>query len=171
MVLEIGCGTGEFLCNLASQRQDLNCLGVDVSIKPLYKAVASASSLGLDNVRFIHADIKLTYPLWGHQSLHAVILHFPVPNMRGRYRKKRVFDQSFLDAVHHGLEVGGFLSVKTDNQDYFSEMEKMVARDSRFEAVPGDQLIFSRQERFISPSQRVWETRGRPTLHFEIRKL
>ena len=171
LVLEVGCGTGEFLCNLASQRQDLNCLGVDVSIKRLFKAVATASTLDVENIRFIRADIKLTYSLWDHNSLQAVILHFPVPNVRGRYRKKRIFDQDFLDTVHHALVVGGLLSVKTDNHGYFSEMEKMVARDSRFEKISEDELFFVSHARFVSHNQRVWEMRGRPTLHFEIRKI
>src|SRR5438128_1490010 len=48
--LEIGCGTGEFLCGLAAREPAANFVGIDISLKSLYAAVENARSLSLDNI-------------------------------------------------------------------------------------------------------------------------
>ena len=63
--LEVGCGTAEFLCSLAAKEPAVNFIGVDIARRPLYKAVAVASSLQLSNVRFLNANFVQLYPQIG----------------------------------------------------------------------------------------------------------
>ena len=77
MELEIGCGSGEFLCSLARRDRQTNFVGVEVKRKSIYEAVARASSAALENVVFLRADFRLLYPLLAPGSLDAVYLHFP----------------------------------------------------------------------------------------------
>ena len=91
MELEIGCGSGEFLCSLARRDRQTNLVGVEVKRKIIYEAVARASSAALENVVFLRADFRLLYPLLAPRSLDAVYLHFPDPNVRPKFRKHRVF--------------------------------------------------------------------------------
>src|SRR5215217_9267871 len=63
MELEIGCGSGEFLCSLAQRDSEMNFVGVEVKQKSVYEAVATAASVELDNILFLRANFRLLYPL------------------------------------------------------------------------------------------------------------
>lgn len=88
--LEVGCGTAEFLCSLAAKEPEVNFVGVDVAPRPLYKAVATASSLQLRNVRFLRADFARMYPLLEPCSLRQVYVHFPDPNARRKFHRRKL---------------------------------------------------------------------------------
>src|SRR5215472_9264486 len=60
--LEVGCGTAEFLCSMATKEPAVNFVGVDIALRPLEKAIAVASSLQLPNVCFLHANFVQLYP-------------------------------------------------------------------------------------------------------------
>lgn len=107
--IEVGCGCGEFLCALARREPSTNLVGIDISKKPLYKAVEIAASEALRNIKFIKADFRLVYPLLMADSLQAVFLHFPNPHTKSGFRKHRLFMEKFLDQIHKALVVGGKL--------------------------------------------------------------
>jgi tRNA (guanine-N7-)-methyltransferase len=94
---EVGCGTAEFLCSLAAKEPSDNFVGVDVSSRSLYKAVEIAASLALENIRFIHADMARLYPLLEPLALRRVYVHFPGPNMRPKFRRRKIVTPLFLD--------------------------------------------------------------------------
>src|SRR5688500_5065829 len=56
--LEIGCGTGEYICHKAAAHPEHNYLGIDVSLKSLYVAVHEAAEQGLENIRFIKTSAQ-----------------------------------------------------------------------------------------------------------------
>src|SRR5690349_11991348 len=95
--VEIGCGTGEHLCDLAAERPGTNFVGIDLSLKSLYVAVERAREMSLDNIKFIKAGIQHVYQLFEPASLRAVYLHFPDPCLRPKHRKRRIFNESFLE--------------------------------------------------------------------------
>ena len=101
--LEIGCGTADFLCAQAREHPGTNFVGVDVSVKPLFKAIRTAEVHALPNITFIKGDFKQMYPLLAADTLQAVYLHFPDPHMRQRFRKHRVVAPAFLDAIDRAL--------------------------------------------------------------------
>lgn len=131
--LEIGCGTGEFLCSLAESRPETNFVGVDLHVKSLYRAVAEAAEKGLENVRFLRADFNLLYPLLVPGSLRAAYLLFPDPGMKERQRRKRIFSEPFLREMHGALVPGGRLVAVTDHEEYFSQMVELSGRAEGWE--------------------------------------
>ncbi len=84
--MDVGCGTGEFVCSLAAEDPEANFIGVDLHRKSLHRAVEIAASQRLENVVFVSADFHLLYPLFTPGSLRAVYLHFPDPGMKRRYK-------------------------------------------------------------------------------------
>jgi tRNA (guanine-N7-)-methyltransferase len=113
--LEVGCGTAEFLCSLAAREPEVNFVGVDSARRPLYKAVAVAASLQLTNVRFLHTKFAHLYPLLEPGSLRQVYVHFPDPNMRPKFHRRKLVTPAFLEAIHRALIPGGGLSLMTDH--------------------------------------------------------
>jgi len=169
--LEVGCGTGEFLCGLAARTPQVNYVGVDTSLKSLYRAVEQAAEYALTNVRFIKANIKLLYPLLLPDSLPAVYLHYPVPEMTSKERRRGVISQAFLDQVQRALVPTGRLSIMTDEVRLFAELLELARADRRFAIVPEGQFRLQLDEELKSHHQRFWEARGRPPMRFEIEKL
>jgi tRNA (guanine-N7-)-methyltransferase len=169
MCLEIGCGTAEYLRELARDDPQTNFVGVDVAHKPLLHAVRMAAERGLPNIRFIRGDFKLMYPLLVADSLRAVYVHFPDPHMQARFRKRRIVRPAFLDAVYRALVAGGQLSIMTDHQALFMDMLALVERDTRFERAHAERYLVGFEPAAKSRYQQLWESHGLPTLRLDLR--
>ena len=167
--LEIGCGTGEFLCTLATRSPKVGYFGVDIAYKPLTRAIELASSLELENIHFFKADIRLLAPLIPSQSIDLIYLHFPAPARKKASRRYRLFDQEFLDQVFRMLVPGGRMSVMTDNEVLFDEMLSLSQKDTRFSFIPEEAFTIRFDEELKSHNQRLWESRGHRLQRFEIR--
>ena len=168
--LEVGCGTAEFLCSLASNEPEVNFVGVDIARRPLYKAVATASSLQLRNVRFLHAIFAHMYPLLEPSSLRQVYVHFPDPNMRPKFHRRKLVTPAFLTAIHLALGPGGGLSLMTDHAALFEELLAVVEADSRFQRNHTERYLIGFEPEIKSRFQRIWERHGLPVLRLEVRK-
>jgi tRNA (guanine-N7-)-methyltransferase len=169
--LEVGSGTGEFLCSLAANDLTANYVGIDISLKSVYASVHRASALGLDNVKFVKGAIQYVYPLFVPESLRAIYLHFPDPCLRPKYRGKRVFNPRFLDAAYLALEEGGHISVMTDVPELFDIMASILRQDPRFVMVEGpDPAAAPAPSAVKSRYQSVWERQGTQPLRFLARK-
>ena len=168
MEMEIGCGSGEFLCSLARRDRETNFVGVEVKHKSVYEAVATAASIDLDNILFLRANFGLLYPLLVPGSLRAVYLHFPDPNTRPKFRKRRIFSGRFLDEMHAATAPEGRISVMTDHAGSFAAMLELAESDERWEKAHEERYLVGFEGR--SRYQRIWEGHGLPTLRFELVK-
>ena len=168
--LEIGCGTAEFLCSLAAKAPGVNFVGVDIALRPLYKAVELASSLALDNARFIQANFAQMYPLLEPASLRQVYIHFPDPNTRPKFQRRKLVTPAFLDAIHLALIPGGGLSLMTDHAELFHELLMVIEADSRFEKAHAERYLIGFEPEVKSRFQRIWERHNLPILRLEVCK-
>jgi tRNA (guanine-N7-)-methyltransferase len=168
--LEIGCGTADFICSLALKAPTTNFVGIDISWKPLFRAVKTASALSLDNIKFIKANFKLINPLLAPAALDMVYLHFPDPNQQPRFQKRRIFSQGFLDQLDYTLRPEGRLSVMTDHPEFFMEMLCLMEQDRRFEKAHAERYLIGFEPEIKSHFQQIWEKHGLPVLRFEVKK-
>ena len=169
MELEIGCGNGEFLCSLARRDRETNFVGVEVKEKSAHQAVARAAA-DLANILFVKANFRLLYPLLVPGSLRAIYLHFPDPNSRPKFRKRRIFSERFLDEIHAATTPDGRISVMTDHKDLFMEMLEVAEGDERWEKTHTERYLVSFEVESPSRYQRIWEGHGLPALRFELVK-
>lgn len=169
--LEIGCGTGDYLCSVAAREPGINFVGVDLHPKSLYKAIHTASSLSLDNVKFVRANFNLIYPLLVPGSLEAIYLHFPDPNVESKFRKRRIFSERFLNEMYVALAPDGLISVMTDHKGLFMDMLSVSERDKRWEKTHDERYLTGFEVGTKSRYQRIWESHGLPTLRYELCKL
>jgi tRNA (guanine-N7-)-methyltransferase len=168
--VEIGCGSAEFLCSLAEKAPATNFVGIDISGRSLLKAVGIAFELGLQNIKFINADFHLMYPLLRPKSFSAVYLHFPDPHLKARCQKRRLFNETFLNALSVALVDDGLLSVITDVEAFFCEMLQLIEQDTRFRKVHPQRYLIGFEPAVKSHFQRLWEIHGEPVFRFEVRK-
>jgi tRNA (guanine-N7-)-methyltransferase len=165
--IEVGCGTGEYLCSLAAQNPAANFVGFDINLKALYVAVEHARSLSLKNVKFVKAPFQYVYPLLVDDSVRAVYLHFPEPILHPRFRKQRIYNSAFTGHVHRALMPGGKFSIVTDSEELFKELHSLIERDGRFhEGNPqptSEPAIKSRYHAY-------WEAHGVPIYKLGVTK-
>lgn len=133
--LDVGCSAGEYMLSQAVARPDWGFVGVDISPKPLYYAVNEAAKLGLDNVLFVRANVRLVFPLLGEGSLAAVTVLFPPPFTKPQHYHHRLVDVGFAEAMARAMRAGARLTLMTDDAGYFGQMKAVFGGDSRFAVV------------------------------------
>lgn len=170
MELEIGAGTGEFLCHLASEHSEANFVGVDINLKSLWAGVETARSRSLENIKFIKAPVQFLYPLLSPRTLRAVYLHFPDPCLRPKYRDRRIFNASFLDYMYMAMSPGARLSVATDVEEVVQGMLALAERDPRFRKTHKEKYLLGFEPAMKSRYQTYWEQHGLVVYRFELER-
>jgi len=133
--VDLGCGDGSFLCDLARQFPHKNFLGIERLTKRVEKVRRKAQMIG--NLRVLSTDTLFAVRyLLPENSAEAFYLLFPDPWPKRRHQQRRIFTHDFLDAIAMALEENGILHIATDQFDYFQHIEGLSRADSRFEAVP-----------------------------------
>lgn len=168
LILEIGCGTGEFLNATAQAAPDKYYVGIDISRRSVYHAVNQAASHHLENILLIKADAKLVYPLLAPQSLELVYLNFPDPNYGNSNLKHRIFTPTFLDSIHPALAHGGKIVVVTDQHPFLLDMLEIAKSDSRFSKTHQERYLQTFSPVKKTRFQKVWERLERPVFRFEL---
>src|SRR5262245_48823093 len=132
--VDLGCGDGSFLCEMARQFPMRNFLGIERLTKRVQKVRRKADKI--ENVRVLRADIlfALRY-LLPECSVEGFYLLFSDPWPKRRHQFRRIFTRDFLDAVAVALEKNGVLRVATDQLEYFHQIERLSRAHSSFEVV------------------------------------
>lgn len=158
--VELGCGDASFLIAWAQQRPEINFLGVERLLGRLLKVDRKGRRLGLTNVRGIRIESAylLEYLLPAHvaQALH---IYFPDPWPKKRHRKLRLVDERFPVLAHQVLVPGGVVYLRTDDLDYFQQMQAVFQADARFHPVQTPMELAA----VVTDFERDFNAQGIPT--------
>jgi tRNA (guanine-N7-)-methyltransferase len=133
--VDLGCGDGSFLCEMARQFPKKNFLGIERLTKRVEKIRSKAEKI--ENVRVLRADTLFAVRyLLPECSVEALYLLFPDPWPKRRHQLRRIFTSDFLDAIAAALQKHGVLHVATDQLDYFQQIERLSGAHLRFQVVP-----------------------------------
>lgn len=164
--VDLGCGDGSFLCDMAQQFPKRNFLGIERLTKRVEKVRRKAEKI--ENVRVLRADtlFALRY-LLPECSVHAFYLLFPDPWPKRRHHFRRIFTHGFLDAIAVALEERGLLRVATDQIDYFHQIERFGCTHLQFQVVPQspDESVFP-----LTKFERKFRDQGAPIYRLTLRK-
>jgi len=123
LALEIGCGTGHFILELATSQPQTNFLAIDIYNKGCLKTCRKLDSAGLSNVRVLRTEARfLLFNGLAPASLSAVYINCPDPWPKKRHRQRRLVNQEFLDILSHYLCGDGELFFATDVEDYAQDV-------------------------------------------------
>src|SRR6476660_1629826 len=133
--VDLGCGDGSFLCEMARQFPKRNFLGIERLTKRVEKVRCKAQKI--ENVRVLRADTLFTVRyLLSESSVETFYLLCPDPWPKRRHQLRRIFTRDFLDAIAVALEQHGVLRVATDQIDYFQQVERVSRAHLQFQVVP-----------------------------------
>ncbi len=132
--MDLGCGKGEFLAGLTGIYPDVFFIGVEVRKRVAEKYFPKHKHLS--NLVLLHGNVNLSIPsmMNGHK-VQKVFIHFPDPYSRkDRYKKRRMVNEAFVQGLCEILTTGGTVSVKTDDQSLFEDMDVLLS--SRLDPAP-----------------------------------
>lgn len=115
IVLELGCGKGEYTVGLAQRYPEKNFIGIDIKGSRMNLGLNEAKNLGLKNVAYIRTRINLIEYCFGKDEVSEIWITFPDPQPRDIKAKKRLTSAWFLNHYSKFLKPGGIIHLKTDN--------------------------------------------------------
>lgn len=116
LVVEFGCGRGEYSVGLAQKYPHKNFIGIDIKGARMHTGLTQAEKLGLKNVAFIRAKAENAVLLFGKNEVDEVWITFPDPNVKYRRRHKRMTSQKFLERYSEFCKTEALFHLKTDNK-------------------------------------------------------
>lgn len=127
IVLELGCGKGEYTVGLAKLYPDVNFIGVDIKGARMHKGAKQALEDGLKNVAFLRTNIEIIDRFFSENEVQEIWLTFSDPQMKN-YRK-RLTATPFMLRYRKFLVDGGIVHLKTDSNFLFAYTTFMVGRN------------------------------------------
>jgi tRNA (guanine-N7-)-methyltransferase len=164
--IDLGCGDGSFLCEMARQFPKRNFLGIERLTKRVEKVRRKAEKI--ENVRVLRADtLFAVHYLLPKNSVETFYLLFPDPWPKRRHQFRRTFTRDFLDAVADALEKNGVLRIATDQFDYFYQIERLSRAHLHFQAVPPspDDAVLP-----VTKFEKKFRDQGAPIYRLTLRK-
>ncbi|MGI4743878.1 MAG: tRNA (guanosine(46)-N7)-methyltransferase TrmB [Janthinobacterium lividum] len=129
LVLEVGCGKGEYTVGLAQLHPEQNFLGLDIKGERIWRGSVRAEALGLQNVGFLRIMAHQLRDHFAPGELSEIWVTFPDPRPRDRDIKRRLTAPRFLDMYQQLLVPGGVAQLKTDSDGLFDyTLEVLAAR-------------------------------------------
>ena len=127
IVLELGCGKGEYTVGLAKLYPDMNFIGVDIKGARMWTGATQALKEGLTNVAFLRTNIEIIDRFFDTDEVHEIWLTFSDPQMKNP--RKRLTSTFFLQRYRHFLIDGGLVHLKTDSNFLFTYTSVMAAHN------------------------------------------
>lgn len=129
LVLELGCGKGEYTVGLARKNPERNFIGVDIKGARIWKGARQAHEEGLRNVAFLRTRIDFICSFFGPREVDELWITFPDPQEKWRRQKKRLTGPYFLNQYRRMLRDGGRVHLKTDNPGLYSYTLALVKQN------------------------------------------
>jgi len=116
IVLELGCGKGEYTVGLAKRFPNKNFIGIDIKGARFWKGAKSAIEEGLTNVTFVRTQIELVDQVFGKEEVTEIWITFPDPQIKYKRTKHRMTNTEFLKRYKQILTLDGTVNLKTDSE-------------------------------------------------------
>lgn len=116
IVLELGCGKGEYSIGLAELFPDKNFLGIDIKGARFWKGAKTALENKIRNVGFLRTQIELVDQIFAESEIDEIWITFPDPQIKYKRTKHRMTNSEFLQKYKKILKPEGVVNLKTDSE-------------------------------------------------------
>lgn len=168
--IDLGCGDGTFLLEMAKHYPERNFLGVERLLGRVRGVCRGIEELGLKNAKVLRLESSYTLEwLLEKESVSRLHLLCPDPWPKARHHKRRLVQQHFLSCLHNVLSPTGEFLFKTDHPDYYEWVCEEMETFGKFTPLPwlGDGSDDAGPDAFFYPKtdfQKLWESQGK-TIH------
>ena len=116
IVLELGCGKGEYSVGLAQLNPNTNFIGIDVKGARFWRGAKTAVDTGMHNVAFVRTQIELINHIFAENEVSEIWITFPDPQIKYKRTKHRMTNSEFLQNYKKVLKADGLMHLKTDSE-------------------------------------------------------
>ena len=170
--LDIGCGSGAFLFDLANQNKNWNYIGLEIREKLVDKAKLKLENESIDNLFFAFGnasylidDLIINCP---GDMVSSVSFNFPDPWFKKKHHKRRIIQPQLISKISQLMNYGGLISIKSDVEELFEYMDMTIIKSKCFSTyIYQDSEIFNsynpidlktnREKYILSNKQKVFE--------------
>lgn len=130
IILELGCGKGEYTVHLARRYPNKNFIGIDIKGARLWKGAHDAELENLRNVAFLRTRIEFIKSFFGRDEVEEIWIPFPDPQLSRQRVKKRLTGSLFLNNYKTFLKKDGVVHLKTDSQELYRYTGEIINLNS-----------------------------------------
>lgn len=127
IVLELGCGKGEYTVGLAKTTPDKNFIGIDIKGARLWKGAKELTESKIGNARFLRTEIENITSFFGEGEVDEIWITFPDPQMQKS--RKRLTSTRFMKYYTTFLKPGGSIHLKTDSPFLFEYTKRLIEKN------------------------------------------
>ena len=116
IVVELGCGKGEYSVGLAKEFPQKNFIGIDIKGARFWRGAKTAIEDGMNNVAFVRTQIELVEDIFAANEVSEIWITFPDPQIKYKRTKHRMTNTDFLQRYKRILKPDGIMNLKTDSE-------------------------------------------------------
>jgi tRNA (guanine-N7-)-methyltransferase len=170
IVLELGCGKGEYTIGLAELQADKNYIGVDIKGSRMWLGAKYAIDHGLHNVGFLRTHIEMIDQFFAPGEVSEIWLTFPDPQMKKT--RKRLTSTRFIELYRKFLKPGGIVHLKTDSKFQYTYTLEMLKANG-FEILSNIDDIYAQEHipdilQIKTYYEKQWLGRGIPSKYLSF---
>ncbi len=164
LYLEIGCGKGKFVCEMAKKFPNVNFIACEKISNVLIEALERVKDEGLKNVYFLNCAAEVLAKYIEQGAIERIYLNFSNPLPKEGYKKQRLTHPRFLNIYRGLLKRGGLILQKTDDEDFyrfsldgFKEAGfEVISVCEDYRAPDGDDAETEHERRFKDMGKRIF---------------
>ncbi|MEJ6736737.1 MAG: tRNA (guanosine(46)-N7)-methyltransferase TrmB [Flavobacteriales bacterium] len=119
IVLELGCGKGEYSVGMGEQYPNKNFIGVDIKGNRIWRGAKTAFENKMTNIYFVRTQIDHIASFFAEGEVDEIWITFPDPQPKDRLERKRLTSPMFIDRYARFLKPEGIIHLKTDHEGFF----------------------------------------------------
>ena len=119
IILELGCGKGEYSLYMASKNEKFNCIGIDIKGARFWRGAKTAINKNIKNIAFLRTQIELIEYCFSKNEVDKIWITFPDPQLKYKRNRHILIHPDFLDKYKKIIKKGGIIHIKTDSEFLF----------------------------------------------------
>ncbi len=126
IVLELGCGRGEYTVGLAQKYPGRNFIGIDLKGARIWRGAKTACEDNILNAAFLRTRLEYLKNCFEKDEVSEIWITFPDPHLKTKKEKRRLTSAFFLEMYRHILQPDGLIHLKTDNHYLYTFTLKVI---------------------------------------------
>lgn len=143
IVIELGCGKGEYSFTMAKENPNINYVGIDIKGARFWKGAKMALENKLDNVIFLRTQIELIGKIFDENEVSEIWITFPDPQIKLKREKHRLVNLNFIEIYKNILVQDGVINLKTDSEFLHGYMLGLIGASKSLKLIYSNHDIYN----------------------------
>lgn len=143
IIIELGCGKGEYSIELAKLNPEKNFIGIDIKGARFWRGAKTAVDEGLNNIAFVRSQIELIDKIFSKGEVSEIWITFPDPQIKFKREKHRLINLKFINLYKNILVPNGIINLKTDSEFLHGYMLGLIKSTNFLELIYANHNIYN----------------------------